>query len=641
MVYTHDISIVIVNYNVRHFVVECLESVRRSAIAGLNLEVLLVDNASIDGSVEVIAEQYPEVHLIANQENVGFSKANNQAIRQANGKYILLLNPDTVLQEDTLAICYQYMENHQQVGALGVRMIDGSGTFLPESKRALPTAWNSITKLLGLSSLFPRSKRFNGYALGHLPADERHNIEVLCGAFMFMPKAVLDKIGLLDERFFMYGEDIDLSYRVLKGGYQVHYIPDTTIIHYKGESTKKGSLNYVKTFYNAMGLYVDKHYTGTGGAIIAKFIKAGIWIRAGASALSRLIKRSLPKLFDGALIYSGLLAFSQLWAINYFGTADYYEDSPLMWNIGLYTAIWMLAAWLIGYYKKDRWNKRLQVVLLGTIAILGVYGLLDENYRTSRVIILAGALVSWVVFSLTSALKKMTASSTKTKNILIVAEQEQARTIKQQLTDSNTKTEVIGVVYPRPSAYDSNIYVNNIDKLSELTRVLKADEVIFSTEDITTKEIMKTMMNLDAKLSFKIAGDESLTILGSKSKNTSGEIYDVDLQYNLNTEYHRHIKRVFDFIMAVAYFICVPITLPLNSFNLGRWGSAIVRTAVGNATWVGYRDGGQQGLPVIAEGIFISTLPDREYARHHTFWLDLETMYAAKFIIPNTEMKSK
>jgi len=213
---SYDISIVIVNYNVRHFIVECLESYKRSKLDKLSVEVWVVDNASIDGSVGVIRERYPDIKLIVNKDNVGFSTANNQAIRQANGKYILLLNPDTVLEEDTLKICFDYMEEHKKVGALGVKMIDGAGTFLPESKRSLPTAWNSLTKLLGLSSVFPRSNIFNGYALGSLSENERHNIEVLCGAFMFMPKATLDKVGLLDERFFMYGEDIDLSYRIIK-----------------------------------------------------------------------------------------------------------------------------------------------------------------------------------------------------------------------------------------------------------------------------------------------------------------------------------------------------------------------------------------------------------------------------------------
>lgn len=626
MSYTFDISIVIVNYNVRHFVIECLESYRRSKYDGLSVEVLLVDNASIDGSVEVISENYPEVTLIANKDNVGFSKANNQAINIAKGKYILLLNPDTVLEEDTLLTCYQYMETHTQVGALGVRMIDGAGIFLPESKRSLPTAWNSLTKLIGLSSLFPKSSLFNGYALGHLSEHEQHNIQVLCGAFMFMPRSVLNKVGLLDERFFMYGEDIDLSYRILQGGYEVHYIPDTTIIHYKGESTKKGSLNYVKTFYNAMGLYVDKHYTGAGGKVFGQFLKLGIWVRASVSAARRVVANVMPLLMDGLLIWVGLFGFSQLWAKFYFGEAGYYVGSSLSWNIGLYATIWILFGWLIGYYKKNNWSKRLQTVIIGVVAVLGVYGLLDESYRTSRVIILAGVLISWLSLSLTALLRKGGNTSRKGKKVLIVAEQTQAAIIKYQLAESKANTEVLGLVYPKDTGYDSNLYVNNISQLNQLTRVLKADEVIFSTEDMSTKDIMKTMMLLDSKLSFKIAGDESLTILGSKSKNTSGEIYDIDLHYNLDTEYHRHTKRVLDVLLAIASLLAFPITIVANKLNVVKWASNIFNTLTGEMTWVGYSDTEKTGnLPILRQAIY-HVENNRDYARNYTVWLDIEVL---------------
>ena len=204
-----DISIIIVNYNVRHFLKRCIESIYNSKIDGLTVEVFVVDNASIDGSNEMIRTHFKQVHLIANEKNVGFAVANNQAIRQAQGKHILILNPDTVLQEDTLRICHKHIEENSNVGALGVKMIDGAGKFLPESKRDLPTVWNSIAKLSGLAALFPASKLFNGYALGHLDENKNHSIKVLCGAFMYVRKTVIETVGMFDERFFMYGEDID------------------------------------------------------------------------------------------------------------------------------------------------------------------------------------------------------------------------------------------------------------------------------------------------------------------------------------------------------------------------------------------------------------------------------------------------
>ncbi|HRI28473.1 MAG TPA: glycosyltransferase family 2 protein, partial [Chitinophagales bacterium] len=224
------LSVIIVNYNVKYFLEQALLSVRR-ALEGLSAEVIVVDNNSVDGSVEMVRQKFEEVVLIANSKNVGFSAANNQAIRIAKGEYILLLNPDTVVEEDTFAKTIGFMDTHPQAGALGVKMYDGKGVFLPESKRGLPTPATAFYKMTGLSALFPHSKIFNHYYLGHLNNNEVHEIEVLSGAFMLLRKSVLDKIGLLDETFFMYGEDIDLSYRVIQSGYRNYYYPHTRIIH--------------------------------------------------------------------------------------------------------------------------------------------------------------------------------------------------------------------------------------------------------------------------------------------------------------------------------------------------------------------------------------------------------------------------
>jgi GT2 family glycosyltransferase len=211
------LSIVIVNYNVKHFLGQCLISVER-AIKNINAEVFVVDNASTDGSCEMVKESFGWVKLIASQTNLGFSTGNNLAIKQATGEYVLLLNPDTVVAEDTFEKCIAFMDTQPGAGALGVRMIDGKGNFLPESKRGLPTPSVAFYKTFGLSKIFSKSKTFNRYHLGFLPEFETNEVEILSGAFMFIRKKVLDEIGLLDETFFMYGEDIDLSYRIIKAG---------------------------------------------------------------------------------------------------------------------------------------------------------------------------------------------------------------------------------------------------------------------------------------------------------------------------------------------------------------------------------------------------------------------------------------
>ena len=251
------LSIVIVNYNVKYYLEQCLDSVLK-AIQNIDTEIFVVDNHSTDQSLEYLIPKFPVVHFIDNQENVGFSKANNQAIEQAQGDYILLLNPDTVLGENTLVNVCRFMDENKQIGAVGVKMLDGYGHFLPESKRGFPSPWNSFTKMSRLAKLFPHSKIFGGYHLRYLDENECHQVDVLAGAFMMLRKETIEKSGSLDNSFFMYGEDIDLSYRINQAGYSNFYFPEP-IIHYKGESTKK-DLHYVKHFYEAMLIFFKKHY---------------------------------------------------------------------------------------------------------------------------------------------------------------------------------------------------------------------------------------------------------------------------------------------------------------------------------------------------------------------------------------------
>ncbi|MDE7338265.1 MAG: glycosyltransferase family 2 protein, partial [Bacteroidales bacterium] len=282
------LSIVIVNYNVKSFLAQCLRSVQQSegVACGVDYEVFVVDNHSVDGSVEMIREKFPWVRLIANQENTGFAKANNQAVRQSVAKYVLLLNPDTLIENDTLQKCLAFMESHPDAGGLGVKMLDGQGRYLKESKRGIPTPSTAFYKMTGLCKFFPRSKRFASYYMGHLSPDEIHSVEILSGAFMLLRRETLDKVGLLDETFFMYGEDIDLSYRILQGGYRNYYFPHTHIIHYKGESTRKGSLNYVLVFYKAMEIFVEKHFSKGRYKLYLQIIRIAIWLRAALSMLS-------------------------------------------------------------------------------------------------------------------------------------------------------------------------------------------------------------------------------------------------------------------------------------------------------------------------------------------------------------------
>lgn len=252
-------------------------------------EIIVIDNNSSDGSFEFFQNRFSEVKFIWNKNNPGFAKANNQALKIAKGEYILFLNPDTIIAEDCFEKCIAFVKTKNNNCAVGIKMIDGKGRFLKESKRSFPSPIPSLYKLFGLSKLFPHSKIFSKYNLGSLDENKNHEVDVLAGAFTMIPKKILDINGGFDEDFFMYGEDIDLSYRIQKAGFKNYYFAESTMIHFKGESTKKGSLNYVIIFYKAMSIFVKKHY-GKRGALFSFFIHVAIVIRASMSAFSRLLK---------------------------------------------------------------------------------------------------------------------------------------------------------------------------------------------------------------------------------------------------------------------------------------------------------------------------------------------------------------
>lgn len=287
------LSVIIVSYNVKYFLEQCLCSVEQAIVSSEwgvvskeNIEVIVVDNNSTDGSIEYLQTKYPFVHFIANKENAGFAKANNLASAKAKGKYILFLNPDTIIGEDCFSKCILFMESNTDAGAIGVRMIDGNGKYLKESKRGFPTPWVSLCKMIGLTALFPSSRAFAGYYLGDLNNEYDHEVDVLSGAFMLVRKEAFSKAGGFDERFFMYAEDIDLSYSIIQAGYKNFYFSKISIIHFKGESTRKDA-KYIKQFYKAMIQFAHKHFKGGGSWFYIKFLELAIWTRAAFSLVGK------------------------------------------------------------------------------------------------------------------------------------------------------------------------------------------------------------------------------------------------------------------------------------------------------------------------------------------------------------------
>jgi N-acetylglucosaminyl-diphospho-decaprenol L-rhamnosyltransferase len=300
------LSVVIVSYNVKFFLEQCLSSLKKAveghAFPDGETEVFIVDNASTDESLDFLISLYPAFHFIQNKENVGFAKANNQAVSYCRGEFILFLNPDTILAEDCLESCISFFRSKPDAGALGVHMIDGAGNFLRESKRGFPSSRASFFKMSGLHRLFPHSKLFSSYYMGHLDEQAPHAVDILSGAFLMVKKNILDQTGGFDEQFFMYAEDIDLSYRIRKTGYLNYYMPLTSIIHFKGESTKRDS-RQLKIFYSAMDLFIKKHFRGSSSRIQLISLHIAIRFHQALAALQLPFKKSIIKRKPGLQIF--------------------------------------------------------------------------------------------------------------------------------------------------------------------------------------------------------------------------------------------------------------------------------------------------------------------------------------------------
>lgn len=615
-----DLSVVIVNYNVRYFLEQALLSVRR-AIGALEVEVWVVDNNSVDDSVSMVREKFPEVRLIVNTDNTGFAVANNQAIRLCSGRYILLLNPDTVVEEDTFQKCVAFMDTYPDAGGLGVRMIDGSGKFLPESKRGFPTPWAAFCKTFGLSRLFPRSQKFNQYHLGYLDEHQTHEVEVLAGAFMLMRSSALEKAGLLDEAFFMYGEDIDLSYRLIKAGYKNYYYPHTSIIHYKGESTKKGSLNYVRVFYQAMIIFARKHFVGRQARLFVLMLQVAIYFRAAITLIGNLFRQAYLPVMDALLMWSGLAFTKHFWAVYHFKNPDYYDNSVLYIHFPIYVIIWITGIYLNGGYDAPLQLRRLVRGLLGsTLLLAAIYGLLNQAYRPSRALLLLGAawaMAGVVGLRLLLHLFKygnLNLGRERLKNLVIVGSLQESARVNELLHKAGVLKNHIGLVAPR-EIKDQASYLGNLSQLAEIAHIYQIQEIIFCSKDVAVQDIMYWMSKLGPDIDYKIVPEESLSIIGSSSKNTAGELYTIEIKFTIATPAGRRNKRLFDLGFCLFLLLTLPIQLLIIKHPLGLLAN-LWQVLGGRWSWVGYAPAvsGYQSLPALRRGV-LSPL-DGLYVQH-------------------------
>jgi len=589
------LSVIIVNYNVKYFLEQCLLSVQK-AVQGLEADIWVVDNASSDGSVEMLRSQFPEVKLIANADNLGFSRANNQAIRASEADYVLLLNPDTVVAEDTFTKCLSFMDARPQAGGLGIRMLDGGGQFLKESKRGLPTPRVAFYKMFGISALFKNSKKYGQYHLTFLSEKENHPVDILAGAFMLMRKSLLNQIGLLDEKYFMYGEDIDLSYRIRLAGAENWYFADSTIIHYKGESTKKDSVNYVRVFYQAMAIFARQYFSARNARIFAWLIQFGIFFRAGMALLRRLSKMAFHPLLDAGLIYGGMFLLTTFWENNVkVDEGLVYPPIYMQLIVPIYVLLWVLGAYFSGAYDKPfRAAKLVRGLLVGTIVISAAYGFFPADHRYSRGLIVVGA--AWSILLTVSARALLNLAmygrtgltAPPEKGTLVVGSAVETDRVHAILQRAGVNHKFLGFVSDLTGDEENEFYVGRFSDLPAAVRALRVEELIFCGRDLSNKQIIRYFESLGSEVEeLKIVPAGSDYVIGSSSVEYPGDTYTPDFNLRISLPASKRNKRVVDLSAGLLLLLALPLFFWLYPGVL-RQPLALLQLLVGKRTLVGY-----------------------------------------------------
>ncbi len=633
------LSIIIVNYNVKYFLRQCLQSIYKTNFTQ-ELEVIVVDNDSKDGSIEMIKNDFSEVQLIANQENVGFSKANNQGIALATQAYTLILNPDTILQEDTLERCYALMEEDSSIGAVGVRMVDGSGNYLPESKRGFPTPLSALFKMSGLAKIFPSSKILNHYYLGHLNPDVVNEVDVLTGAFMFCKTALLKEIGGFDEDYFMYGEDIELSFQIKQSGHKLIYLPDTQIIHFKGESTKKLTSRYLKSFYGSMSIYAQKR-NASGSFLWSWILNLGILAAGVTAVMKKLFASALRPLLDFILLFVVAHLIQKLWATYYYEQPQYYDLSSFNKIYVVLVSVILFSYYLFGQYDHRHNVKHL---IYGFVAsgflTLSIYSLLPLEFRFSRIILLLTLLLSPVVLYLSRSIYNYLSAKTFSfniddgKRVAIVGDKNSYARIAEIVHKFSGPGSLVGRIDPSNKGAE----LGSLKSVKDITSSRKINELIFCSSDLSTAEIFKSMSAAGNQVSFKVANNDNTTILGSASKERVGEWYTLDLSFKISEPFHRRTKRILDVLFCIVAVLAFPLVLLLSS-NRGVIFSGLVKVLLGKNTWIGYHRGDERifELPKIAKAVMThgNNIGESKedlhkenlwYARNYSTWLELATL---------------
>jgi O-antigen biosynthesis protein len=631
------VSIIIVNYNVRYFLELCVDSVLKAA-NGIDAEVIVVDNNSADDSLQMLRDRFPQVIRIENKENTGFSRANNQGVAIAKGEYILFLNPDTVMPEDFLQKTLGYLDKHPEAGALGPRLIDGKGRFAPDAKKSFPTLGVALYKSSGINRLFPRSPYFNRYYAVHIDEWQTAPVEVLSGCCMMVRRSVIDQIGgAFDEDYFMYCEDVDLSYRITRAGYQNIYYPEVSLVHYKGESTRKATLSYIRIFNEALATFVRKHYTKGQARLFIIAIQFGIILRAILGVLRSVFRILRMPLFDALVLLVTLYLMKDFWVGSIKG-AKPVPANFILATFPAYIGLWVASLWLNGAY--DQPYRPLRVVrgmLVGSVMILAYYGLLDASLRYSRgLIMLSGVVGTVALLGLHELLYRLGVLrfipfDDEQRKAVIVGDHAAYREAEQLLQKVPAAPELSGRVSTEAND-TADETLGSISHIQSLLYTAGIGEVIFCSTSISYGRMLEEMQRCGDAYDYKIHLPGSRGFVGSNSSHAAGHLYTTGRRYALAQFAQQRNKRVFDLVSSVGILLALPILLFVVRNSGGLIKNAF-KVLIGRKTWVGYSSilSAKAGLPVIKHAVVppYNLLPD--YAPDAHMQLQLAEDYAHRY----------
>lgn len=593
-----DASVIIVNYNVKEFLEQALQSVR-AASERLNVEVFVVDNDSVDGSVEMVRERFPEVRLIVNSGNVGFSKANNQAIRQARGRHLLILNPDTILQEDTIDEMVRFLDTHPDAGAVGCQILNPDGSFAPESRRAFPTPRVAFYRISGLSRLFPRSPRFGRYNMTFLPRDEVAEVDALSGSCMmvrhaalYFPAAAVEThalsghstgdhlrrtsdglgAGLFDENFFMYGEDLDWCYRIQQAGWKIYYTPSTRIIHYKGESTKKGELRYVRLFYGAMVKFAEKHLESRYSGAFTLAIRTAILGRATVSVIARLLRRLAHPALEFGLVFL-IVAVLGLNAVGPNARTPLFLASVA----GGFALLYVGIAAALGSYRRPN-RRRLKTVwrsMTLSFVLMAALSFFVKDIAYSRLLLLSSFFASGTAVSLLRLTMRRPRSNGDCRVLLVGASEEAGRLRRMLSSHPSPPFILVGFVNPHEEGDSDEGSLGPIRRLRDIVRLNRIDDVVFANSSVSNQEMFMLMQKLlDLPIQFRILAEEPDRIIGKSTINDFGSPSLVDASATIQSPRSTIARRSFEIPVAVGGLLFYPLI------------SAIAAVARDKTTWI-------------------------------------------------------